>query len=66
MNFNGVFEYQPIPSELLTKPSRYKRAENNLLADGKIPTTGASLLFGLYIYTHTCTVIIRAGTRVVD
>ena len=35
--FNYVFEYQPIASEILTQPSRYKRAESNLLADEKGP-----------------------------
>ena len=33
--FKWVFEYQPIESEILTQPCRYKRAENNLLADEK-------------------------------
>ncbi len=29
--FNWVFKYQPIASEILTQPSRFKRAESNLL-----------------------------------
>ena len=33
--FNWVFEYQPIALEILTQPSRYKRAEINLIADKK-------------------------------
>ena len=40
--FNWVFEYQPIESEILTQPSVYKRAENNLLADEKLEP-GSSL-----------------------
>ena len=35
--FQFGFEYQPIASEVLTKPSRYKRAESNLLLDEKGP-----------------------------
>ena len=35
--FNLVFEYEPIAPEILTQPSRYKRAESNLLADEKCP-----------------------------
>ena len=31
------YEYQLIASEILIQPSRYKRAENNLLADEKGP-----------------------------
>ena len=30
--FNWVFEYQPIASQILTQPSRYKRAESNLFS----------------------------------
>ena len=30
LNFNWVFKYQPIASESLKQPSRYKRAESNL------------------------------------
>ena len=33
--FYCVFENQPIASEISTQPSRYKRAENNFLADEK-------------------------------
>ena len=44
--FNWVFGYQPIASQILTQPSRYKGAESNLLAAGKGPQ-----LSGLYIYT---------------
>ena len=33
--FNGVFENQPIVLGILTQPSRYKRADSNLLADKK-------------------------------
>ena len=33
--FNWVLNYQPIVSEILTQPSRYKRAERNLLAGEK-------------------------------
>ena len=47
---NWVFVYQPIPSDTLTQSSRYKRAECNLLADEKVPTTGSRQLTGLYIY----------------
>ena len=36
-SFNWVFEYQPIASEISTQPSRYNRAESNLLADEKDP-----------------------------
>ncbi len=35
--YNGVFEYQPVTSEILTQPSRYNRGENNLLADENGP-----------------------------
>ena len=31
--FIWIFEYQPIVSEISTKPSRYKRAESNFLAN---------------------------------
>ena len=34
--FNWVFEYQPIASDILIKPSRYK-SESILLADEKGP-----------------------------
>ena len=37
--FNCVFEYQPIASEILIQPSRYKWAESNLIADEKGPCT---------------------------
>ena len=33
--FNWVFENQQMTSGILTQPSRYKRAESNLLADEK-------------------------------
>ena len=33
--FNLFFENQPIASVILSQPSRYKRAERNLLADEK-------------------------------
>ena len=35
LTFNWFFEYQPIASEILTQPSRYKEAESNLIADKK-------------------------------
>ena len=35
--FNWFLEYQTITSEILTQPSRYKRAESNLQADEKGP-----------------------------
>ena len=38
--FNWVFENQPKASGILTQPSRYKRAESNLLADEKGPQQG--------------------------
>ena len=35
--FNWVLESQPIVSEILKQPSRYKRVESNLLADNNGP-----------------------------
>ena len=35
LTFNWDFEYQSIASEILTKESRYNRAESNLLVDKK-------------------------------
>ena len=34
---NWVLKYQPIVSEILLQPGRFKRAESYLLADGKGP-----------------------------
>ena len=51
--FNRVFENQPIPSGILTQPSRYKRAENKLLADEKGPQQGDSVGLVAWIYIYT-------------
>ena len=37
LTYNWVFENQRIALGILKKPSRYKRAESNLLADEKGP-----------------------------
>ena len=36
LTFNWVIEYQPIALKI-KQPSRFKRAESNLLADEKVP-----------------------------
>ena len=46
LTFKLVFEYQPIASKIYQQPSRYKRAESNLLADEKVPH-------------HMCQVVVR-------
>ncbi len=51
-DFHWVLEKQPIASGILTHPSRYKRAENNLLADIKGPQqgdAGSCLVIHLYL-----------------
>ena len=49
--FIWVFEYQPIALEILTQPSRYKRAESDLLADKTGPYhLGQVIHLYLYIY----------------
>ena len=51
LTFNWVFENQQIASGILTQPSRYKRAECNLLVDGKGPQQvdpGSCLVIHLY------------------
>ncbi len=52
--FNWVFENQPKESGILTQPSRYKRAEINLLSDGKGSQQGdpSSCLICIYIYIY--------------
>ena len=50
--FNLVFENQQLASGILTQPSRYKRAENNLLADEKGPQQRDPGSFLLYIYIY--------------
>ena len=52
---NWVFQYQPIASEILTQPSRYKTAESNLLADEKGPQHWIQLVvwvIHLYLYIY--------------
>ena len=44
-----VFENQLIASGILTQPSRYKRAESNLLTDEKGPQPGDP---GSYLVNH--------------
>ena len=48
--FNWIFEYQPIASEILTQPSRYKRAESNLLADEKGPWKRGAGCLVIHLY----------------
>ena len=53
--FNWFFEYQPIASEMLTQPSRYKWAERNLIADEKGPLHWIQIVFWiihLYLYIY--------------
>ena len=53
--FNCVFEYQPIASEILKQPSRYKSAKSNLLADEKGPHHWNQVVFlaiHLYLYIY--------------
>ena len=40
LTFALAFENQSIASGILTQPSRYKRAESNLLSDEKGPQQG--------------------------
>ena len=61
--FNWVFENRPIASLVLTQPSRYKRAESNLLADEKGPqqgNPGSGLVMHLYIYKDLLAILILA------
>ena len=50
--FNFLFKKQQIPSGILTQPSRYKRAETNLLADEKGSQQRDPGSFLLYIYIY--------------
>ncbi len=52
--FNWAFQYQTIVLEILTQPSHYKRAENNLQADENGPhhlNQGSGLFLLQYTYT---------------
>ena len=50
-DFNWVFEYQPIASEILHQQSRYKKAERKLLADEKEPKHWILVVISvIYIY----------------
>ena len=51
--FNWVFKYQSIASEILTKPSRYKRAESNLLPLGQVFVWVIQYNIHLYLYKKT-------------
>ena len=54
-NFSWFFKYQPIASEKLAQPSRYKIADGNWLTYEKGPHhwNQGIWLSGSYIYTYT-------------
>ena len=48
-----VFEYQLIASEILAQPSRYERAESNLLADENNPLNwNYVIVWVIYLYLY--------------
>ena len=57
--FNWDFENQPVPSGILMRPSRYKRAKSNLLADVKGPQQRdpGKVVVWLYIYIYRFNVV---------
>ena len=48
-----AFENQPIALVILTQPTRYKRAESNLLADKKGPQQETVVLKQFYQFIHS-------------
>ena len=48
--FNWFFEYQPIESEILTLPGRYKTVESKQSADEKVPNTGYKSILYTFIF----------------
>ena len=59
--FNRVFKYQPIAFKILTKQSRYKRAESNLLADENGPYHMVYVV--VWVFHHTFFCYLSTGTN---